>query len=151
VSEGPNDPRIELLRAAQSAVERRDREAFGRATERLMHPDGEWKPLLAAVEGGRYVGPEGALAFYDDFLGAFEARYAPFEYRTVGDDIMVTLTTLRARGRGSDAEVERELGTIYEFEGNRVRLGRVYDSHAAAIAAAQAIAGTESTHVRSAP
>jgi hypothetical protein len=147
---GEWDARIELLRTAQSAIERRDREAFGRAAERLMHPDGEWKPLLAAVEGGPYVGPKGALTFYDDFLGAFEARYGPFEYKAVGDDVMVTLTTLRARGRGSDVEVERELGTVYEFQGDRVRRGRVYESHAEAIAAAGALAaGSESADVRS--
>jgi hypothetical protein len=138
VSGGLSDRRIELLRAAQSAVECRDREAFGRAAERLIHPDGEWKPLLAAVEGGPYIGPEGALAFYDDLLGSFEARYSPFEYRAVGDDVIVTLTTLRARGRGSDVEVERELATVYEFDGDKVRRGRVYESHDDAIAAAEA-------------
>jgi hypothetical protein len=41
------------------------------------------------------------------------------------------------RGRESDLEWETELGVVWEFDGGLIRRGRAFDSHAAAIAAAE--------------
>jgi hypothetical protein len=133
------DARIELIRRARSASESGDREAFGRAIEELVHPDCEWEPLIAGVEGRHYRGPEGMLAFYDDYLAAFEVRYEDTEYRPIGEDTVLELTTMRVRGRQSDVEVQRELGVVYQFDADRVRYGRAYDSHAQAIEDAEAL------------
>ena len=133
------DPRVELIRAARSAAESGDREAFERAVRELVHADCEWEPLIAGVEGRSYTGPEGVLAFYDDFLGVFDVRYEDAEYRPVGEGALLELTTMHMRGRQSDVAVERELGVIYEFDGGRMRHGRAYDSHAQAIEYAEAL------------
>jgi ketosteroid isomerase-like protein len=150
VSEGPSDPRIELVRAGQVALERGDRDAFRELVDRMMHPDGEWEPLLTGVEGGPYVGPQGVLTWFDDFMSALEVRYETPEFVLVGDNVVLTLGAMHLRGRESDAEVTRDVGTVYDFDGDKVRRGRVYESRADAIAAAEALAaGTESTDVRS--
>jgi hypothetical protein len=133
------DTRIERIRAARSATESGDREAFMRAIEELVHPDCEWEPLIAGVEGRSYRGTQGVLAFYDDFLGAFAVRYEDAEYRPVGDDSLLELTTMHMRGRQSDVEVRRELGVVYRFDADRMRHGRAYDSHARALKDAEAL------------
>jgi hypothetical protein len=84
-------------------------------------------------------------------MGAFEVRYETPEVVPVGDDVVVTLGAMHLRGRESDVKVTRDVGTVYEFEGERVRRGRVYDSRADALAAAEAAAaGGEPADVRSA-
>jgi hypothetical protein len=75
VNEALGDPRLELVRAGQLALERSDRDAFCEVTERLMHPGGVWEPLLTGVEGGPYQGPHGVVRWFDDFMSAFEVRY----------------------------------------------------------------------------
>jgi hypothetical protein len=132
---------IELLRAGQAALEASDREAFQEVVERLMHPDGQWAPLLVGVEGGPYVGPRGVLAWFDDFMSAFEVRYESPEFIPVGNDIVLTLGEMHLRGRESDVEVTRDVATVYEFDAGRVRRGRVYESRADAIAAIEASKG----------
>jgi len=151
MSEALRERRIELLRAGQAALERGDLDAFSEVVDRLMHPEGEWEPLLVGVEGGPYRGPRGVLAWFDDFMGAFEVRYETPEVVPVGDDVVVTLGAMHLRGRESDVKVTRDVGTVYEFEGERVWRGRVYDSRADALAAAEAAAaGGEPADVRSA-
>jgi hypothetical protein len=140
VTRGSSD-KIELLRAGQAALQASDREAFSQVVGRLMHPDGQWEPLLVGVEGGPYVGPQGVLTWFDDFMGAFEVRYEPPEFVPVGDDVVITLGAMRLRGRESDIEVTRDVGTVYEFDGDKVRRGRVYESRADAIAAVEASKG----------
>ena len=145
-----SETRIELVRAGQVALESGDREAFRALVDRMMHPDGHWEPLLMGVEGGPYVGSQGVLTWFDDFMGALEVRYGPHEFIPFGEDIVVTLGTMHLRGRGSDVEVTRDVGTVYEFDGERVRRGRVYDSRTEAMAAAKALAAGRQTGVRSA-
>jgi hypothetical protein len=41
------------------------------------------------------------------------------------------------RARESGVELRRELGIVYEVDGELIRRGRAYDSHAAALAAAE--------------
>ena len=145
MSEWSGDPRMELVRAGQLALERADREEFRELVNQMMHPDGEWEPLLVGVEGGPYIGPQGVLAWFDDFMGAFEVRYEKPEFVLVGDNVVLTLGAMRLRGRESDIEVTRDVGTVYEFDGDKVRRGRVYESRDDAIAAAEAQAATSAS------
>jgi hypothetical protein len=133
------DERIELIRAARSASETGDREAFERAARETMHPDGTWEPLIGGVEGRSYTGPEGIVAFFDDFHGAFEVHYGDTEYRQVAEDVFLELTTMHMKGRRSEVAVDRELAVVWRFEGDRVRHARAYDSHARAVADAEAL------------
>jgi hypothetical protein len=129
----------ERLQAVYDAIERGDREEFRRLTADLMHPDAEWKPLITAVEGGGYRGPEGILDFYDDLVGSFEVSYSDREFRAVGENVVLGLERMRLRGHESEIEQVYAIGVIYELDGDRVRRAQVYDSQDAAIAAAEAL------------
>ena len=132
------DAAAQGVREGASAIERRDREALERLIAERWHEDCEWIPLIAAVEGeSSYRGHDGLLAFYEDLWNSFEVRYGEPELRQAGSAI-VYLTTMELRGRESGLEVATELGVVWEVEGDRIRRGRAFDSHAAAIAAAEA-------------
>jgi hypothetical protein len=129
----------EGVREGSRAIERRDREALERLIAERWHEDCEWIPLIAAVEGERsYRGHAGLLAFYEDLWNSFEVSYGEPELRQAGNTV-VYLTTMELRGRESGVEVMIELGVVWEPDGDRIRRGRAYDSHAAAIAAAEGL------------
>ena len=121
--------RIEHLSAVVDAIRRGDRDDFRRRAERIMHPDCEWEPLITAVEGRDYRGPDGVAAFFEDFVGTFEVSSLDHELRAAGDGTVLMLATMRVRGRESGIEVPRELAVIFEFEGDLVRHARAYESH----------------------
>jgi ketosteroid isomerase-like protein len=130
----------EMLRVSAESIERRDREAGKRQIEAFWHEDCEWSPLIAGVEGAStYHGREGVLQFFEDFLGSFEVRYHDIEFEQVGD-VVIWLSRMEVRGRESGVEVERELGVVYELDEGLIRHGKAYDSHAAALRAAEELA-----------
>jgi hypothetical protein len=134
-----SDPRIDRLRHLGGALETGDRDEFRVRVARVMHADCEWVPLIGAVEGRRYVGQEGMAEFFDDFLGTFEAHYVDTYYEAVGEDAVLFLSTMELSGRESGVSVTRELGVVFEFDGDRVRRARAHDSHAAARGDAEAL------------
>ena len=136
-----SDPELSALAEAVGegarAIEQRDREALEQLVAARWHENCEWIPLIAAIEGeASYRGHQGLLAFYEDLWNAFEVRYGEPELRQVGGAI-VYLTTMELRGRESGIEVLTELGVVWEPDGERIRRGRAYDSHAAALTAAE--------------
>ena len=131
---------IRRLPEAIIAIERGDRDGLRAALAEVWHPDGEWFPLIGGVEGkASYRGHDGILQFAEDLANAFEVRYDDQEVRFVGDAV-VGLMMMHLRGRGSGVEIETELGVVYEIEGELIRRGWAYDSHAAALAAAETFA-----------
>ena len=130
------------VRDGANAIERRVRDALERLISERWHEDCEWIPLIAAVEGERsYRGRDGLLAFYEDLWNSFEVRYGEPELRQAGPGL-VYLTTMELRGRESGLEVTTELGVVWEVDGDRIRRGRAFDSHAAAVAAAEELEET---------
>jgi ketosteroid isomerase-like protein len=129
---------VEALRDLLDATERRDRQLL-RAGSALVHPDYEWSPLISGVEGRVYRGHEGVGSFLEDLLGSFDVRYADRDLRAIGDRAVLLLCTLEMRGLQSGAGASQELGVLWEFEAGRIRRGRAYDSHAEALAAAEAL------------
>jgi hypothetical protein len=114
-----------------------EREEIERFVGELWHEDCEWFPLIAGVEGKTsYQGRDGLLAFYEDFWGTFEVIYRDPEFRAMGNSV-VYLSSMGLRGRESGVELARELGIVYTLDGDLIRTGRAYDSHAAALAAAE--------------
>jgi ketosteroid isomerase-like protein len=118
------------------AMEAADREALDAMLEEIAHPDCEWMPLVATVEGG-YRGKEETREFFSDFLDSFDVRYQDREVHEVGETGVLVLSNMSLRGRGSGVDVVQEMGVLYEFEGGLLRRGRAYPSHAEAEAAAQ--------------
>ena len=130
---------IRRLPDAMRAIERGDREGLRRAIAEVWHQDCEWFPLIGGVEGETsYRGHDGIVQFSEDLANAFEVRYGDQEVRVI-ENAVVGRMTLHLRGRGSEVEINTELGVVYEIEGELIRRGWAYDSHAAALAAAEGI------------
>jgi hypothetical protein len=53
--------------------------------------------------------------------------------------VVTVLVRPRLRGRGSGIEIPFEVGFVFEYEGDLVRRGVSYASHAEALAAAEAL------------
>jgi hypothetical protein len=131
---------IRRLPEAAKAIERGDREGLKRAITESWHKDCEWFPLIGGVEGDTsYRGHDGIVQFSEDLVNSFEVRYEDQDVRFVGDTV-IGLMNMHLRGRGSGVEIHTELGVVYEIEGELIRRGWAYDSHAAALAAAEELA-----------
>ncbi len=130
---------VATIRGFHEAMEAGDRATLAELLEGSTHPDCEWYPLVAEVEGG-YQGREGARAFFEDFLAAFDVTYDELRIEPIAAGVLV-LCRMRARGRESGIDVEQEMGIVYEFDEGRWRRGRAYPSHAEAKATAEALAG----------
>jgi hypothetical protein len=128
---------VAAVRRFNEAMEAADRDALSEVVDELTHPEAEWAPLVTAVEGQVYRGRDGARTFFRDFHEAFTVHYADPEFRRVGSDDVLMLCCMELRGRGSGVDVSQEIGVIFEFEEGLVRRGRVFPSHAEALAAAE--------------
>jgi hypothetical protein len=129
-----------MFEASSDAIQRRDDESAARLIPEFWHPECEWRPLIAGVEGTRsYRGHAGVRQFFDDLTSSFEVNYRDRRFIEVGESV-VFLSTMELRGRGSDVDVERELGVVYEFDGELIKRATAYESHQAALDAAEGIA-----------
>jgi ketosteroid isomerase-like protein len=126
----------ELVRRGLDTYNRRDAEA-GLA---IWHPDCEWHPFMTAeVEGAAgYRGHEGIRQWFRDTDEMFsEVLWQVDEVRDLGDDRVLVLGWLRARGRLSGAEVNSPLAQLFEFREGKVIRGWAYLSHEQAKEAAE--------------
>jgi ketosteroid isomerase-like protein len=126
---------IEAVRRTWDAVERGDREALRALAAEAVHPDCEWTPLLAGVDGRVYHGPEGMVEFFSEWLDAFEPRYEDREYEQLSDEVVLATCHLRIEGRETGVGIEREVAVVTQFEDGLLRRGRAYDSRAEAVEA----------------
>ena len=96
----------EITRRLYDAWNRRDVEGMLADVD----PDIEWRPYLASVAGKPAHGHEEVRAFLTEFSENWETfRVDIEELFDAGDDI-VTFVYVRARGRGSGAEVDLKPG-----------------------------------------
>jgi ketosteroid isomerase-like protein len=130
---------LELLGRWNDAFESGGVEAAEPLVDEVFDPEVEFSPLLAReVEGRTLRGREELRAFFGELNEALEGmRYADTEFRPVGDDVVVMLSRLIGRGRGSSVEIGQELGAVYEFQDGLVRRMTAYGSHEEALAAAR--------------
>jgi ketosteroid isomerase-like protein len=124
-----------LLEGGIDAYNRRDPEGFVAMWEK----DCEWHPFLTArVEGDPgYHGHNGLRAWFEDVDEMFTQVHAELgDIREEGGRI-IALGKMRARGRGSGAEVTSEVGWVFEMRDALCRRGWAYTSHAEALRAAE--------------
>jgi ketosteroid isomerase-like protein len=130
---------LELLWRFHDAFESGGVEAAERLVDEMFDPEVEFSPLLAReVEGRTLRGREELRTFFlelDDALGGI--RYADTDFRPLGDDVIVQLTRLIGKGRGSAVEIGQDLGVVYEFQDGLVRRMTAYGSHDEALSAAR--------------
>jgi ketosteroid isomerase-like protein len=119
----PRD-KVDVAKRAVDAFNRRD---VGGMFAELVTPDVEWWPAVAGVyEGGSYQGRERIEGFVAAISEVWEeVQVIAEEFRDLGDRVLV-LGRQVGRGKGSGAQVDAPLATIYDFRGNRIWRARGY-------------------------
>jgi ketosteroid isomerase-like protein len=132
----PETPALfrKLAGQAIEAYNGRDPEAFAA----IWHESCEWHPFFTArVEGDPgYHGHNGIRAWFEDVDEMFSETHGELDDVRDIQGRLVGLGHLKARGRGSGAEVSSEVAWVLEVEGGRVRRGWAYTSHDDALRAA---------------
>jgi ketosteroid isomerase-like protein len=106
---------VATMRAALEAFGRNDMPRF----LRLMDPDVEFEPQLAALEGA-YVGHEGIRAFFTDAFENLEVvQVRDDDVRDLGNRVLA-LATLRIAGTVSGIETETPLAIVATFREGRI-------------------------------
>jgi ketosteroid isomerase-like protein len=89
---------------------------------RDVSEDFEWV-VPGHLEGSVRHGPEGAVAFFREWLDAWEDVQVEWELHPVDDEQVLVVTMHRARGRGSGVPVEMRFAQLWTVrEGRRVRM-----------------------------
>jgi ketosteroid isomerase-like protein len=122
---------VSLFQKAIEAYNRRDIEAM----LVLSHPEAEWYPFTAQVEGDdAYHGHEGLRQWWANVDATFEELEASVEEsRDLGDTVLA-LGHLHARFR-SGVTLDTEIGWLTRYRGGLAVWGRAYQSHADALEA----------------
>jgi len=110
----------------------------------LIHPDVEWVPLRAVLDGDVYRGHEGIhrfIADMDDDIEHMQVRVD--EVLEVADNVVVH-GAIVGKGRGSGMDLDLELGWVIHVRSGRVDYLRAFSDRADARKAAEAArAGVE--------
>ena len=131
---------IPELQGFFDAVEREDIEALEVVLDRNVHPDSEFTSQIGSeLEGRTFLGPDGIREWFTDLIATMKLRYEDREFRTVGENAVLFLTTFSGKGRGSGADVSREIGVIWELEDGLVRRTISCPTQSEALAAAEAL------------
>ena len=102
----------------------------------ITHPDAEWYPFTAAVEGDEaYHGPEGIRRWWANVQASVDQVEATVDdVRDLGDRLLA-FGHLRARFR-SGVPLDTEIAWLLRFRDGLAVWGRAYQSHAEALEAA---------------
>jgi ketosteroid isomerase-like protein len=85
-----------------------------------------------------YQGTEGYVRWYRESYGAYEdVRYAVDFIESVGERV-VALVRISGRPRGTETELEVQIGLVYAMRGGRISRVELYLGHDRAMRAAQA-------------
>lgn len=125
-----------MIKASIDAFNRRDVPAL----LELIHPDVEWVPLRAVLEGDVYRGHEGIhrfIAHMDEDIADMQIRVD--DVLQVGRNVVVYGAIL-GRGRGSGMDLELPIGWVMRVREDRVDYLRAYTDRDDALKAAQAAA-----------
>ncbi len=125
----------ELVRKGVESYNARDAEASLASWD----PECEWHPFLSTeVEGApAYRGHDGLRQWFRDTDEMFsEVEWRVETVRDLGDDRVLVLGHIHARGRTSGAEVSSPIGHLFEFRDGKVLRGWAYASHEQAMQAA---------------
>jgi ketosteroid isomerase-like protein len=124
---------IEVVRRNLEAVNRRDADGM----LACMHPDSEFVPIMAALEGRIYSGEEGVrqwLAEMNDHWEHFET--CPETFHDLGDRV-IGFGHWRARGRTSGVEIEGQPATWFaQICDGKIYRWRTFTDRAEALEAA---------------
>jgi ketosteroid isomerase-like protein len=152
--EGQRDPLAELVAAAERGDEAETLEAARRAYRAYLRgevgleseavdPEIQWEPPGHSLTAGEYRGPSAAEREVRAWREPFEDfSWEPKEV-ILGEDRFIVVGDMRARGRGSGAEVEAEELHVWALrEGRIVRMQMFHDRAEALLAAGIASRGS---------
>jgi ketosteroid isomerase-like protein len=121
-------------------LERGDVEAAIAAVVPFCHPEIRFTSAIGhELDGRTYVGTGGLREWFQEFSDTFDVRYEDRRFQTSGDDVVVGLLTMKLRGKGSGAEVIREIGTVWELRDGLMVNCVTYASQGEALQAAEAL------------
>jgi ketosteroid isomerase-like protein len=121
------------------AIERGDVEAAIEVVTLLVHPQMQFTSVIGSeIEGRTYIGLDGLREWFQDYTDTFEARYEDRRIRALSEEVFVGLFTNKLRGKGSDVEIAREIGTVWELRDGQVVRAVTYASPEQALQAAEA-------------
>jgi ketosteroid isomerase-like protein len=110
-----------LMFAATANPQRPMLDDYARVVDRFLAPDFELVQAPSAVERSTLQGFDGFVTFMEGGREIWsDARLKPDQFIDVGDDRVVALGSLRARGRASGAEVEQANGTVWTLRDAKV-------------------------------
>lgn len=124
---------VEIVRRAVEAAAQRPPD--WETLNALYHPAHEFIPLLAAVEGGRYVGSDGFRAWLAqmDEWGDWVPEVG--EIRAGQDGRLVVLSRVRTRARQSGVPLDRDVGSVVTVRDGRIVRTEIFGTHDEALEA----------------
>src|SRR5918999_3941183 len=97
---------VEVVRRFHDAFNRRDVDGL----RSLFHPDAEYIPILAKLEGRSYHGPDEVVRWLSELDRDWENfRTVPDEFQDLGDRVL-SLGTWQARARTSGVTLDSQPG-----------------------------------------
>lgn len=122
---------VQLVRHMEEAVKRRDLDAIAA----IPHPDIEWIPRRAPIEGV-YRGREAFIRFFDDTFATFDVFVFDIdEIRPLDDARVLVVGELRTQGHGSGAETRVPNAGVGEYRDGLLRRFQNYSDRESALAA----------------
>jgi ketosteroid isomerase-like protein len=119
-------------------IERGDVEAAIAAVAQLVHPEMRFTSMIGSeIDGRTYIGPDGLREWFQDYSDTFEVRYLDRRFIAYDEGVIVGLFTNTMRGRTSDIELSRDIGTVWEFDDGLVVKAVTYGSQDEALKAAE--------------
>ena len=129
-----DQPRLELLRSFYELWSAGD---YVEAATLLFDPDVVLvQPPELPGGGGTYRRYEGLRRALDEWLEASDYIHAEAERFALGEDTVVATVRLRSRGRHTGMELDRRIGHLFRFRGERAVRWEVYWSPDEALEAA---------------
>src|SRR6266545_2705094 len=127
-----SEENVEIVRRMYEAIGRDDWEgAF-----RDVHPDAEWETDPRVPNAGIYRGREEIQRFFEDQAAPFEeSAIEPEEFFAQGDHV-VAFVRVRRRPKGSTAEVEYRIGTLWTVRNGEIVRGQGFAERQKALEAA---------------
>jgi ketosteroid isomerase-like protein len=122
------DDELEAVLASYEALNRGDIDG----TVAVLAPDAEWHESAALPDAGVFRGREAVRSFLVQFLESWQELHQEVEEVVVEGDRAALMIHLRARGRGSGAEVDARYAHVWTVrDATGVRVDAYEDRDAA--------------------
>jgi ketosteroid isomerase-like protein len=114
-----SEENVEVFHRWAELWNRRDFEA---GLAECIHPEVEWRPITAALDGIVYRGHAGLRRWIEQLFRDWEVFEISFEEaQQLDDDRMLVLGSWKARGRGSGIELDQQRASwLTDFRDGKV-------------------------------